>query len=141
MFNQKPPKFVALAAAGLASIAMLSPATAGKSKPAGHPAPQDQVLAACDRTVGCTIGMPNPANGHVTGCTANVCFTCNGKTCSPAVAKPNPVNRLPVGQVDGVSNLLHRPTAVTQRAPVTQAYDIGSRPVAVAHSDKRSGHK
>jgi hypothetical protein len=77
--NRTTSKLVAIAAAGVAWIAMLSSAPAA---PKGHPAPKGAVVAACARTSAClfdgTYGNTNTGNnGHGTS------FRCDKTQCWP----------------------------------------------------------
>jgi hypothetical protein len=65
---------IALAAAGVACIAMLSPASAGNKTPPprsnGHPAPIQATLGARDRTAGCSY---HTSGRGTWGCSSNTC--------------------------------------------------------------------
>jgi hypothetical protein len=137
-----------LATATLACAAVLSPANATpKAAPPPFTAPTDKVLAACDRTVGCSY---TTTGGVTTGCSPNVCFVCSGKSCSPLVVKKggqNPVGHVPVVQASGAgaSTTLKaqvRTAAVGGGAAHPVAVGGGAaHPVAVGHPAGPAGHK
>jgi hypothetical protein len=138
--NRNPSSLVAFAFAGLAYITLLSPAVAANPRPPGHTAPLKATIAACDRTAGCQYAT-NPKTGVTYGCSPTVCFACNTSQCTADVAKPRPGSHLPVGQVDGVKNILRR-TTVMQRRTLAGGTVREANSVARKHStDHFSGRK
>jgi hypothetical protein len=95
--NRTISRLVACAAAGLAFVVMLSPATADKRPPI-QGAPRSAVLAACDRTQGCHY--TTNSGGVTVGCSGDTCFACSKTRCVPTVAKQQPGGHVAVGQVN-----------------------------------------
>jgi hypothetical protein len=125
----KPPKVIALAAAGLAWVAMLPSAAANpKTPPSSKPPSTLQVINACARTTGCWFEGNATSGG--TGCSPTVCFHCGTDSCTPIKAVKggqHPVGHLPVGQTDGVKAILratqvgHGATQLRTGASVTRS--------------------
>jgi len=95
--NRTASSLVVFALAGLACIAMLSPAAASGPRSPGHTAPKAVRIAPCERTAGCTHGTRRITHQDKTfsSCIGSHCWLCNETRCVHVTLSKGPAKNRP----------------------------------------------
>jgi len=78
---RKPARQAGMTVLGCTAALLLAATIATPAQAAS----QKKVLDACARTAGCQWSLAS--DGTISGCSPHACFTCNGKTCKPDIAR------------------------------------------------------